>query len=146
MKIEYIKQPGGVLVPASDMEAAKLDRFKTGEQYTVEIKLTRNPRFHAKVFAFFNFCFEYWRGDREFVCESKQFDIFRQHLTCLAGYYTSHVNIHGEVRIEADSLSFSSMEQDEFEKCYTALINAACKNIFHNTDDETYNQLMGFFS
>jgi len=145
MKVEMIKQPGGVLCPASDMELEKLNKFKTGEQYTVEIKLTRNPKFHRKVFAFFNFCFSYWKGDNEFQSETKQFDVFRNHLTVLAGFYDQHVSIHGDVRVEAKSLSFSSMSQEEFEECYNALIRSAMKHVFKTADDNTYNQLMSFF-
>lgn len=38
------------------------------------------------------------------------------------------------------------MEQDEFEECYSALINAAIKHVFQNTTDENIlNRLMGFF-
>lgn len=145
MKIEMIKQPGGLLCPASDMELEKLNKFKTGEQYVIEIKLSRNPGFHRKVFAFFQFCFHHWKGDNEFQSESKQFDVFRNNLTVLAGYYEQYFNIKGELRIEAKSLSFSSMEQGEFEECYKALILAAMKHIFKTTDNNTYNQLMSFF-
>lgn len=145
MKIEFIKCAGGTLVPVNDMEAEKLTRFKTGEQYTVEIKNTRNPAFHRKVFAFFNFCFDHWSSDMEFLSESKQFDLFRQNLTVLAGFYDDYQKIGGGVRIEAKSLSFSSMSQEEFEECYTALIGAAMKHIFSGTDQEIYNKLAGFF-
>ena len=140
-----VKNAGGLLVPANDMEADKLLRFKTGEQYEVDIKLSRNPAFHRKVFSFFNFCFAHWKGDNEFQCESKQFDVFREHLTVLAGYYDSYSSITGSVRVEAKSLAYSSMKQEEFEKFYTALVNAAMKNIFINADENTYNQLIGFF-
>lgn len=145
MKIEVIKLAGGVLCAASDLDLEKLNKFKTNGQYTIEIKRARNPDFHRKVFAFFNFCFEHWRGDNEFQSESKQFDVFRNHLTVLAGFYESFYNIKGEVRVEAKSLSFSAMEQEEFEECYNALIRAAMQNIFNNADDNTYNQLRSFF-
>jgi hypothetical protein len=140
-----IKQPGGVLLPVSDMELEKLNRFKTGEQYSIEIKLTRNPAFHRKVFAFFNFCFKYWKCDKEFQSETRQFDVFRNNLTVIAGFYDQYVSIHGEVRVEAKSLSFSSMTQEEFEECYNALVNAAMKHVFKTADDNTYNQLLSFF-
>jgi len=77
--------------------------------------------------------------------ESKQFDVFRQNLTVLAGYYDQLYTIKGEVRIEAKSLSYGSMSQDEFEDCYSALISAAIKHIFQTTDESTYNQLLSFF-
>ena len=74
MKINIIKQYGGVLVPASDMDSEKLTKFLTGEMYVIDIKLTRNPAFHRKVFAFFNFCFEHWEGENEPLGAPGQFD------------------------------------------------------------------------
>ena len=144
MKINFIKAAGGMLVPASDIEADKMNRFKAGDNYEVEIKLTRNGKFHGKVFAFFNFCFQYWKGENEYQDESKQFDVFREHLTVLAGYYDSFHGIDGRVRVEAKSISYAKMTQDEFEGLYSALINAALKHISFNNKD-AYNQLVAFF-
>ena len=145
MKVDMFKQAGGVLIPASDIEAEKLTKFKTGELYTVEIKRSRNPAFHRKVFAFFNFCFAHWKGDTEFFSEAKQFDVFRNQLTCLAGFYESFCKIDGSVRVEAKSLAYASMSQQEFEECYHALINAALKHIFKGCDSSIENKLLGFF-
>ena len=146
VKVNFVKQPGGVLIPADDLEAERLTKFKTGGTYEVDIKRVRNPQFHAKVFAFLNFCFAHWRSDKEFQNEYEQFKSFRNHLTVLAGYYTETFNINGGVRIEAKSLSFGSMDQETFEACYNAMINAACKHIFKTTDENTYNQLLSFFN
>ena len=140
-----IKHAGGMLVPASDLDLETLNKFKTGGQYTIEIKKSRNPAFHRKAFAFFNFCFEYWKGDNEFQSEVKQFDVFRKNLTCLAGFYDSFYNIKGEVRIEAKSLSFGSMKQKEFEECYLSLINASIKHIFNEAGSDIENKLLAFF-
>lgn len=145
MIIEVVKEAGGIFRPVNDAEYEKTAKFKTGEQYQVQIKLTRNPAFHRKVFAFFNFCFEHWAGGNEFQSHEKQFNVFRQNLTVLAGFKEQYWTISGKVRIEAKSLSFSSMSQEEFEECYHALINAAMKYIFKGGDDDTYNKLVRFF-
>jgi hypothetical protein len=145
MKIEMVKQPGGILAPATDEDSEALSKFKTGEQYQIEIKRARNPAFHRKTFAFFKFCFEHWSSDREFMNERGQFDVFRNNLTVLAGFYTEYYNLKGEVRIEAKSLSFGSMSQDEFEQHYQALIAAAMRNIFKGCDSSVENQLLSFF-
>ena len=145
MKINMLKQRGGLFIPASDIEEEKLTKFKSGEVYEIELKGSRNPAFHSKMFAFFNFCFQYWQGDKEFLSESKQFDVFRKNLTVLAGFYDEFWTIKGTVRIEAKSLAYSKMEPEEFEECYTALINAAIKHIFGDADYEIQNRLMSFF-
>ena len=36
-------------------------------------------------------------------------------------------------------------KQEEFEKCYVALTNAAMEHIFKSADERTYNQLISFF-
>ena len=145
MKVNMLKLAGGNLQPLDDLDSDKMIKFKTGEAYEVDVKLTRNPRFHAKVFAFFNFCFAHWRNGNEFQDEQGQFDVFRKNLTCLSGYYNSYHSIKGETRIEAKSLSYGNMTQEEFEQCYNALIRAAIKHLFQDCDSSIENRLMEFF-
>ncbi|MCQ9124339.1 DUF1367 family protein [Rodentibacter heylii] len=144
-----MKLPGGVFSPANETEAEALQKFRNGEQYEIEIKQARNPQFHRKVFAFFNFCFEHWAADKtawQYFDERKQFDTFRKNLTVLAGYKEVTYTLDGSLRVEAQSLSYGNMEQGEFEQCYSALINVALKHVFGNTIDENViNQLYAFF-
>lgn len=145
MKINMIKQRGGILIPASDADEEKLTKFHTGEIYPVELKGSRNPAFHSKMFVFFSFCFQYWKCDREFLSEAKQLEVFRKNLTVLAGFYDEFWTIKGTLRIEAKSLAYSNMEPDEFEECYKAMINAAITHIFGDADYDIQNRLMSFF-
>ncbi len=145
MKIECIKLAGGSFHPYNDMEQDKTIRFKTNELYTVEVKHTRNYEYHKRVFAFLNFCFAHWSCDRDFLDLHAQFNRFRNQLTVLAGYRVELYNINGEVRVEAKSISYSGMEQAEFEQFYHALVNAALKHIFCTTDQKTHDQLLSFF-
>ncbi|VEH66676.1 putative bacteriophage protein [Rodentibacter pneumotropicus] len=148
-KFQMMKLPGGVFSPANEAAAEALQKFRNGEQYEIEIKQVRNPAFHRKVFAFFNFCFEHWSADKtewQYFDERKQFDTFRKNLTVLAGYKEVTYTLDGSLRVEAQSLSYGNMEQGEFEQCYSALINAAIKHVFGNTTDENViNQLYAFF-
>ncbi|GLY59681.1 hypothetical protein Pcaca05_05390 [Pectobacterium carotovorum subsp. carotovorum] len=149
MQIEMVKNAGGVFCPAFEHDLPRLTKFKNGEMYTAEIKLSRNPAFHRKTFAFFNFCFAHWSAERaglEHMDESTQFDRFRKDLTILAGFYEQTVRLNGDIRTEAKSLAYANMEPDEFERCYSALINAAIKHVFAGTKDENIlNQLRNFF-
>lgn len=144
-----MKQPGGLLLPASDGDAERLERFKSGAIYPIEIKQARNPAFHGKVFAFMQFCFEHWSADKtdeRFKPTAAQFDTFRKNLTVLAGYKEVTFTIDGRARVEPKSLSFGNMEQTEFEECYSALINAAIQHIFNNTTNPAILQkLQSFF-
>ena len=144
-----VKQPGGLLVPAFDTDVERLEKFKTGEVYPVEVRLARNPAFHGKVFKFFQFCFEHWAADKtdeRFKPTAAQFDTFRKNLTVLAGYKDVTFTIDGRLRVDAKSLAFNNMDQAEFEECYSALINAAIAHVFGNTNDQKIlDKLTGFF-
>ena len=156
MKVMMRKVAAGILVPETDLEAEKMIRFKSSEIYEVDIKNQRNPDFHRKVFLFMSFCFNYWSDNNEFATESRSFDVFREHLTCLAGYYNSYVGINGEVRIVAESLSYANMDQEKFEELYKSLINVAMTKIFAGCDEcsvisyngqevNIYEKLVSFF-
>jgi len=149
MKIQMVKQPGGALIPASDIEAERMKRFKNGEMYEVELKLSRNPQFHGKMFAFFNFCFQYWCADingYEYLDEPAQFESFRKQLTILAGFKVVTYPISGgELIIEAESLKYESMDPERFGQCYNAQIQAAMNHIFRGSNEEIYNKLHSFF-
>lgn len=148
MKIEFIKLPGGMLSPADDYASEKMKKFKNEEIYEVDIKLYRNPQFHSKMFAFFHFCFDHWCAEHtelEFMDEDEQFKVFRQNLVAKAGYFTKNYNLKGELRIEAKSLSYGNMEQDEFEKCYNAVIQVALKFVFKDASPEVENKILSFF-
>ena len=145
MKISMIKMPGGSLTPASDIESEKMSRFKNVELYEVDIKLSRNIGFHRMTFKFFNHCFAYWNDINEYIEERTSFDMFRKEMIVLAGYRNVYHTIDGGVRVEAKSISFSAMSQDEFEALYKALIRVAVSKIFVNCDIETEQKLLRFF-
>ena len=141
-----LKQAGGVMSPADDLTAEYLTGIKTGEHLRVKITKPRNYKFHKKMFAFLNFCFAHWSSDMEFMDEQAQFDAFRKQLLILSGYRKEIVNLRTKtVGYEALSLSYESMNEDTFKQCYSALIQAAMKNIFSDSDEHVYNKLIGFF-
>ena len=147
MKIKFFKAQGGMLVPADEAEAERMTRFKNGEMYQVDIKLSRNPQFLAKIMVFFNFCFSHWDGYvvTNNCSEKHQFDRMRKDLTILAGFYEQSYRLDGSIRVEAKSLAFENMDEEEFTECYHAVINSAMKHIFKKDDENIYNQLMNFF-
>ena len=145
MKISMVKMPGGSLTPASDIESEKMTRFKNVELYEVDIKLSRNIGFHRMTFKFFNHCFAYWNDINEYIEERTSFDMFRKEMIVLAGYRNVYHTIDGGVRVEAKSISFSAMSQDEFEALYKALIRVAVSKIFVNCDIEIEQKLLRFF-
>ena len=150
MKIQMIKNAGGVFCPADEMYLEKLKRFENGGLYEMEFKKTNNPKLHRKLFAFFKFCFEHYSSENsEVECadEAKQFNHFRKRLTILAGFFDEFINFDtGEIHREAQSFKWDEMDDIERGECLSAVINAAIKYVFNDTKDENIlNQLYAFF-
>ena len=137
-----------MLIPADDETADYLTTIKTGTYFKSDITKTRNYKFHKKVFAFFNFCFDHWAAEinYQYMDEPAQKKAFRKQLTILAGYGTPITNIRNlGVSYEAQSLSYENMDEDTFRECFTALTQAAMDGIFRSADERIYNKLIGFF-
>jgi len=140
MEAFFTKLPNGTLMPASESDRELLDKIKTGD--TVKLKLTRprNIRFHRKYFALLNLAFDYWEvpehGEGSALKErmpiEKNFDTFRANIAVKAGYYIATYTLAGDVRMEAKSISFGSMSEDDFEKLYSASIDVILKHVMHN--------------
>lgn len=134
MEIILTKMANGMLAPATEEDAEKLKKVKAGRGVRVQLTQIRNYEFHKRWFALVTYAFEMWsdiKGPMEHKGQQIQpnFNRFRKDLTILAGYYETVFNVRGELRLEAKSISFGSMEQDEFERLYSATINAVLSKI-----------------
>ena len=80
--------------------------------------------------------YDYWSEDVATLEYKGQrvlpdFDRFRKDLTILAGHYHPVVNLKGEVRIEADSLKWASMDEATFGKLYDQTIAVLLRRVFN---------------
>lgn len=144
MKINLIKLriKGTVgLFAASEIDKERLNKLDMGE-HEADIKAGNNSDFHRKVMAFIRFCYNYWKSDREFLCESAQFDHFREGLTVTAGYFDEVYSLDSRVKLIAKSINYASMDDTQKAEYYSAIYNAAIDHIFHGCDRETERKLM----
>jgi hypothetical protein len=150
-ELVLVKGEDGALRPIDQQSADALKRFKIGDGVHCEVKRYNNPLFHRKLFALFNLGFEYWNPEqKEYKGElvAKEFNQFRHDITILAGYYDTSINFKGEVRLTAKSLNFSSMQQDEREKLFSAVIDVLLSRVltkYTKQDlEEVVNQVLEF--
>jgi hypothetical protein len=115
------------------------------------VKMQRNPRFHRKFFALLNLAFDHWEpvaATYKGQVVGKNFDQFRNDIVCLAGFGEVAVNLRGETRVTAKSISFASMDQSEFDDLYNATVNVILKHVLTNYSrddlDNVMDQLVGF--
>lgn len=148
----FVKQPNGTLSPAYEADRELLSKIKIGSFVRLKLNRARNYKFHRKYFALVNFAFDYWTPPefpddpeqkwRKQVTPEKNFDRFRKDLTILAGHYEAYYRVNGEVRIEAKSISFGSMSEDEFEKLYSATIDVILKHICTQYTEEMLDSVV----
>ena len=120
MKATLQKQ-GDAYYPFDDDAVELTKRKKDNSIYIVDIKQARNPLYHRRAMKMLRLMFE-------MVDEELMFDPWRKLLTIKAGYFTAigSVDINGTVKqaVEAESLRFENMDNDEFRACFEALHRA----------------------
>jgi hypothetical protein len=109
----------------------RLVNLEPGELCEVQTVVPRNPRFHRKFFALLNIGFDAWEPAmaHQGITVEKNFDQFREEVIILAGHYVQTWTLAGEMRLRAKSISFSSMDDEEFEKVYNSVANVLLSKI-----------------
>ncbi|MDN2710660.1 DUF1367 family protein [Janthinobacterium sp. SUN118] len=122
-----------ILVPHDEVAADFIQKMKAGALMHADFKKVRNYQFHKKYFALVTFAFNQWepRGGLTYKGQpvAKNKERFRKDIAILAGFFESTVNLKGEVRLEAKSISFSQMDEIEFEALYSATIDVILSRI-----------------
>lgn len=133
MEILCRRVPGG-LAPESDDEAAKLHKLKAGASVRVTVTQEVNAKFRRKWWALAQYAFGLWSEtmpEQQYRGQEVQpnFERFRKDLTILAGHFHPVWTLKGEMRVEANSLSWARMTDDAFEAFYSATIDAVLAKI-----------------
>lgn len=137
MKRSFIKR-GGVLIPCDPPTVAAFTRMKEGSILESDFKKKNNPEFHAKLFMLFITAFHYWEPGEistKYGSPEKNFKHFRKEVTKLAGYYYVVYGIGGSFTIEAESLTFGNMDDDERQEVYQKVLTVITEKIFPEFKD-----------
>jgi hypothetical protein len=136
---EFLFQKGGTgLLPACEEATEWLRKKKLGAVIMVEPREMRNGSFFKKWFALLEMAYSYWSETVKPMEYRGQpvlpsFVRFRKDMTILAGYYEAVANLKGEVRIEASSIAWASMNEETFTKLYDATIQVLLQRVFNGT-------------
>lgn len=133
--IVLTKTASGALVPVDPQAAEYIAKLKVGAGVTATVKRARNVQFHKKLFALLNLAFDAWEpapATYKGEVVGKNFDQFRNDVIVLAGFYEMAVNLRGETRLTAKSISFANMAQDDFDQLYSKVIDVILARILTN--------------
>lgn len=123
------------LIPADNKTRDWFGKLKMGSTVIASVTKPRNPAFHRKMFALYQLGYEHWSETAppvKFKGEEvlPDFERFRKDITIMAGRFHPVVNIKGEVRIEADSISYGSMTEEDFQSLYSQIIEVLLSKVF----------------
>lgn len=131
----FSRAPYG-LAPACEEADEWLRKKKMGVTILVAPREPRNGAFFKKWWALIDTAYAYWADSVELPLFRGEkvhpsFHRFRKDVTISAGYYEAVVNLKGEVRIEAQSLAWASMDEDTFTKLFDASIQVILHRVFN---------------
>lgn len=126
----------GRVIPLYDSDYENFKKVRRNHPIEIEIKVKRNYKFHKKFFALINMVFE----NQEVFTD---FELFRKELTILSGFYNEYVTFDGEVKRDAKSISFSSMDELEFSELYQKFVDTVI--VLMGWDSDIINENVGDF-
>jgi hypothetical protein len=119
--VAMVKTDQRTLAAADPFAARQLDKFGAGEYVLAALRRPRNLGHHRKFMAMVKLAFDQW-NPADVMYDSmpakKSFDVFRRELVIAAGFYDVVLGLDGQARLEAKSLAFDKMGQDEFADVY----------------------------
>ena len=132
--------------PVDQSNLELMESFKLGGEYRATITQPRNLQFHRKFFALLDIAFDAWEPEPVMYHGmeiAKNKDRFREDITILAGHGEPTFNLNGEVRYKAKSISFAKMNQETFEKLYSAVINVVLQRVLSNYTRQDLEYVVG---
>jgi len=147
----YLRKLNDCLVPVDQAGADALKKFKPNSEIKCVISQPRNIGFHRKFFSLLDVAFNAWdytEIEHKGVKIAKNRDRFRKDLTIMCGHYDIVPALSGGIRLEAKSISFANMSQDEFERLYSEAIDIILQKVLtgYTKDDldEQVQRVLGF--
>lgn len=145
-KVVLMKVTGGYMLPVTQQDVEALAKIKEGDGIECSFTKKRQLWYHKKFFALLNYAYDVWeppevkwqiREADEPVTAVKNFERYRKDIIIKAGYYEIVVNLKGEARAEAQSISFDNMDEDAFSMLFGKVLGVIIDLVLRNyTDDD----------
>lgn len=148
--IHLTRTPAG-LVPSDAMASEWFAKVPFGKPVNATVRLPRNGKFHRKFFAMLNVAYSNhdWPDiDSQFGKVRTSFEMFREYVTVKAGFYEADLTPQGHIRARAKSISFGKMDDEEFERLYSGVLDVILQEFLTNWTtgdmDHAVNVMLGY--
>lgn len=126
-----IKTGQGTLHPAMPSDQDAIKKLENGKEYGVTLTQLRKGAFHRKLFSLLHFGYD--NSERVTVMYKDQeigqsFKSYRDGLVVRAGYHSFDVDNRGNVKLVAQSLSYTECSQELAENIYSDVLDVLCKD------------------
>ncbi len=141
----FIKQ-GQFLKAANQAGIDRLARIKNGQVVRVRISQSRALWRHRKFFALLTRAFDFWTPaplSTELGIPEKNFDVFREKLIMMAGFVETVYLPGGGSIHKAKSMSFAKMDEGEFRKLYSKVMDVIIKKVTLGLSETDVEELVG---
>ena len=125
----YLVKQNGRLYPADQSEAEKLNGIEPNKPIKCKLSNLRNYENHKRFFALMNLVFE--NQDKY-----ESLDVMRKEIIMRTGRYISHHHLNGAISYHPQSISFDSMQEDEFKQLFSDAINVCLKHFCTNMTEQ----------
>ena len=125
------------LIPNNQETLNWMANRKAGEVVSADVKQVRNYENLKRFFSFVNITY-----DMQDHFEVKE--AYRRWLTMKAGYFTTIVTPKGEAIFTADSISFENMEEDEFRKLFSTVIDVFLRELGNGVSEADLMKVINY--
>lgn len=130
MKLCLKKTDEHTLAPVDEKGLEWINKISKKDTLIADIVKPRNAKFFRKFFVLVEVAYDAWMPDETIDLPAKKdIDVFREELTIAAGHYEAVYLMDGGVKLKAKSISWAKMEQDEFERLYSSVINVVLQGV-----------------
>lgn len=124
-RIELVKTSQGHFIAANNSDYELIKKINPGDSVEAKFPMHRSLGYHKRFFALIRFIYHHM--DESMHSKFPSEEALRLELTLQAGYWSKHVTLGDKEVIYPQSIRFDKMDQEEFQKLYSTIIDIVLK-------------------
>lgn len=146
MAVVFLRKLDNTFAPADEASAEIMEGFKANGVYKAQLTQPRNSLFHRKFFSLLKLAYDNYEQPGVYHNDKlvfRSFDRFREDVTISCGHWELELNKRNNVVQRAKSISFSKMQQDEFEVLFNSAITVIMAEYLTYYSEDDMQLLIG---